>query len=66
MVTFNELCAATLGSSPQQDDVLQRACALPRSAADMQPLPEPHAESSFDSSWEVLLAHADMTAKPDA
>lgn len=65
MFTFNELCAAAAGS-PAANDVLRQACALPRSAADLKPLPEPHAETNFDSSWEVLLANTDTVAKPDA
>lgn len=65
MVTFNELCAAT-AESPAANDALRQACALPRSATDMKPLPEPHAESGFDSSWEALLANVDKVVKPDA
>lgn len=55
MYTLNDIChIANLsenGSAP-----LRHACASPRSAADMAPLPAPHAESAFDSSWEALLA----------
>lgn len=65
MVTFNELCAAS-AESLSANDALRQACALPRSAIDMKPLPEPHAESGFDSSWEALLANADRVGKPDA
>lgn len=51
MVSLNELCdlADPLNSS------LRQACALPRSPADMAPLPEPHTDVAFDSSWEALL-----------
>lgn len=65
MITFNELCAATAESSVA-NDALRQACALPRSASDMKPLPEPHAESGFDSSWEALLANVDKVVKPEA
>jgi hypothetical protein len=65
MITFNELCAAS-AESPAANDALRQACALPRSASDMKPLPEPHAESGFDSSWEALLANVEGVANPDA
>jgi hypothetical protein len=65
MITFNELCAAA-SESPAANDTLRQACALPRSATDMKPLPEPRAESGFDSSWEALLANVDKIGKPDA
>lgn len=65
MITFNELCATTVESSAA-NDALRQACALPRSAGDMKPLPEPHAESGFDSSWEALLANVDQVVKPEA
>jgi len=55
MVTLNELCNenSVFGSST---DPLREACALPRSPEDMKPLPLPHAEEAFDSSWESLLS----------
>lgn len=60
MVSLNELCdlAAPLNSS------LQQACALPRSPADMAPLPEPHTDVAFDSSWEALLVGTPAVTKP--
>lgn len=64
MITFSELCAVSV-ESLATNDALRQACALPRSATDMKPLPEPHAESGFDSSWEALLAHTYMVAKLD-
>lgn len=63
MVTLNELCtiAERTGAGSAS---LRQACSLPRSAADMAPLPEPDGESSFDSSWEALLSAA-PTDPPD-
>jgi hypothetical protein len=60
MVSLNELCdsAAPLNTS------LRQACALPRSPADMTPLPEPHTDIAFDSSWEALLVDTASVGKP--
>ena len=60
MKTLNDLCK----SIPADDasESLRQACALPRVPADMQPLPDPHAEAAFDSSWETLQAAADAAA----
>jgi hypothetical protein len=64
MVTLNELCNSTsvFGSST---DPLREACALPRSPEDMKPLPLPHAEEAFDSSWETLLAGVGAEQRKD-
>lgn len=64
MVTFNELCnaSAELGKT---SGPLHEACALPRSPADMCPLPKPHAEVAFDSSWDALLTGSDGGAQPE-
>lgn len=62
MVTLNQLCDLT-AQSGRGDVSLASACALPRSAADMRPLPVPHAEFPFDSCWETLLSG---TAPEDA
>lgn len=58
MISLNELC---LFGDPltTSSDALHQACALPRSPADMTPLPEPHMEIGFDSSWEALLSGND-------
>lgn len=55
MVTLNQLCdaSALTGSA---DVSLLSACALPRTPADMAPLPVPHAEYPFDSCWETLFS----------
>lgn len=60
MVSLNELCdrADPLNTS------LRQACAWPRSPADMTPLPEPHTDIAFDSSWEALLVGASPVGKP--
>lgn len=34
---------------------LRQACSRPRSTADLSPLPEPHLDGAFDSSWQALL-----------
>lgn len=65
MVTLNELCNDMAGMSTA-NAALQQACALPRSPVDMRPLPEPHAEAPFDSSWETLLVNIDTAKKPGA
>ena len=62
MVTLNDLCNSALESGTATE-LLHQACALPRTPCDMQPLPEPHIELSFDSSWETLLAGVDMPDK---
>ncbi len=57
MPTLQELCAIVESSGSAAVSVpLQQACALPRSTADLAPLPEPYSEAAFDSSWEVLLS----------
>jgi hypothetical protein len=58
MVSLNDLCNLTNPLDPRTAS-LRQACALPRSSADMRPLPEPHAEVAFDSSWEALFAGSD-------
>lgn len=65
MVTLNELCNDTAGLS-KASAALRQACTLPRTPADMQPLPEPNAEAPFDSSWESLQPYADTADKPVA
>lgn len=62
MKALNELCRSALAQNASNGP-LREACALPRSPADMRPLPEPQAASSFDSSWEVMQA-ANESAKP--
>jgi hypothetical protein len=58
MISLNELC--TLGDPlTTSSDSLHQACAQPRTPADMTPLPEPHMEIAFDSSWEALLSGND-------
>lgn len=58
MVSFNELC--TLGDPLNTSSaLLHEACAQPRTASDMAPLPEPHMEAPFDSAWEALLSGND-------
>ncbi len=57
MITLNELCSIA-DRSGNANAALQQACALPRSTADMNPLPAPDGESGFDSSWEALLSGA--------
>lgn len=64
MVSLNELCKNTARLSTATA-ALRHACALPRSPADMCPLPEPHAELPFDSSWETLFSGTDRVGKPD-
>ena len=55
MKTLNELCQSVVVKDVSKGP-LHEACALPRSPTDMRPLPEPQAEASFDSSWEVMSA----------
>lgn len=61
MVSLNELCDRADPLNPS----LQQACALPRSPADMAPLPEPHTDVAFDSSWEALLAGTPAITQSD-
>lgn len=61
MVSLNELC----GLADPLNSSLQQACALPRSPADMAPLPEPHTDIAFDSSWEALLAGTPTAGRTD-
>ncbi len=57
MPTLQELCYIVENSGPGAVPLpLMQACALPRSSVDLVPLPEPHSEAFFDSSWEVLMA----------
>lgn len=57
MPTLHEICQIIEASGDaSSESPLQHACALPRSAADLTPLPEAHSEIAFDSSWDVLLA----------
>lgn len=58
MISLDELC--TRGDPlTTTSDSLHQACALPRTPADMAPLPEPRMEVAFDSSWEALLTGND-------
>jgi hypothetical protein len=59
MVTLDQLCSLSenLGTTT---DSLRCACASPRSPVDMSPLPEPHEEFAFDSSWEALFAGTEV------
>ncbi|MDP2108063.1 MAG: hypothetical protein Q8J67_03340 [Rhodocyclaceae bacterium] len=58
MVSLNELC--TLGDPFNTSSAsLHQACSQPRTAVDMQPLPDPHMEVGFDSAWEALLSGND-------
>ncbi len=63
MLTLNDLCNSALAAGTATES-LRHACSLPRSGSDMSPLPEPHAESAFDSSWENLLAGVDLEDQP--
>lgn len=63
MPSLNELCALLENRGDGTSPLLQ-ACALPRSAADSAPLPEPHGEAAFDSSWEALLSAASAANLP--
>jgi hypothetical protein len=58
MISFDELCRLgdPLNTSSES---LHQACSQPREAADMNPLPDPHMEIAFDSSWEALLSGND-------
>lgn len=58
MISLNELC--TLGDPHNTSSAsLHQACSQPRTAVDMQPLPDPHMEVAFDSAWEALLSGND-------
>jgi hypothetical protein len=59
MVSLNELC--DLPDPP--NSLLRQACALPRTPSDMNPLPEPHLDALFDSSWEALLMGTSLMEK---
>ncbi|MBI4984928.1 MAG: hypothetical protein HZC24_06175 [Rhodocyclales bacterium] len=63
MITLNELCDLTAKSGTTTAD-LRQACAQPRSAADMRPLPEPHEEFPFDSAWEALFTGTSLPEEP--
>ena len=63
MPTFQEICRIIeAAGDASSSSPLQHACALPRSAADLTPLPEAHSEVPFDSSWDVLLAEVPAAA----
>lgn len=51
--TFNDICRL-LNNSETASVLLRQACAVPRSAVDMQALPSAHNEAPFDSAWEVV------------
>lgn len=55
MTTFNDLCTS-FEHSGNESPLLRNACSRPRSAVDLRPLPEPHGEASFDSSWDALTS----------
>jgi hypothetical protein len=57
MTNLGEICRI-IESSGSGTSLLRQACALPRSDADLLPLPDPHSEAAFDSAWDVLLAEA--------
>lgn len=63
MVSLNELCDLTAGLGTTTT-VLRQACALPRTPVDSIPLPTPHAEFPFDSSWEALFTGTDLLDEP--
>jgi hypothetical protein len=56
MISFSELCRLA-DQSGTATPILQQACAFPRVAADLGPLPEPALDSALDSSWEALLGY---------
>ena len=64
MVSLNELCVLTAGSSTTTA-ALRQACALPRAPVDWSPLPIPHAEYPFDSAWEALFTGTDLLDEAD-
>ncbi|GEM_PF-2820501 len=64
MITLNELCKLASNSNATTVS-LGHACALPRSPVDMRPLPEPHCEFAFDSSWEALFTGTDAATGTD-
>jgi hypothetical protein len=53
MTTFNDICRL-VKDTEASSLLLKQACALPRSAADMQALPDASSEAHFDSAWEVV------------
>lgn len=56
MPTLQQLCTIVEQSEPgATPSPLLQACAMPRSSVDLTPLPEPHGEAPFDSSWDMLL-----------
>jgi hypothetical protein len=55
MTTLDQLCRM-VDADGGADSPLREACARPRSNADLRPLPDPQAESVFDSAWEILPA----------
>lgn len=55
MNSLNQLCSIA-GLAGGSNSPLNQACLMPRSSSDLQPLPDPHFETPFDSSWEVLLS----------
>ncbi|HEY6896661.1 MAG TPA: hypothetical protein VI279_05315 [Rhodocyclaceae bacterium] len=55
MVTLDQLCSLSEHLDGATDS-LRCACAAPRSPVDLRPLPEPHGEFAFDSSWEALFS----------
>ena len=57
MNTLNELCAIAERSGSASFP-LRQACARPRSAADLRPLPAPNSEAAFDSSREAVMPEA--------
>jgi len=59
MISLNELCDLA-GPLDTTNAPLRQACASPRSPVDMDPLPEPHLDVAFDSSWDVLLTGTDV------
>jgi len=63
MLTLDGLCNLAAGST-MTTAPLREACALPRSMADARPLPAPHAEFAFDSSWEALFMGTDVASEP--
>lgn len=63
MNTLNELCAIAERTGSASFP-LRQACALPRSAADQRPLPVPHSEAAFDSSWEAVMPEAAAASRP--
>jgi hypothetical protein len=63
MTTFNDICRL-VKDTEVPSMLLKQACALPRSAADMQALPGASNEAPFDSAWEVVSQAAGVDADP--